>query len=898
MRLPSRAGAGGAQGREEDEQEALEDSSVGSFLREVALAPPIEPPGAERDRTGETVGHFELTKLLGRGGMGVVYAAFDRTLRREVALKLLRAGATPSEERRRRFLREARSGAAVRHPNIAAVFEAGEIDGEVFLVMERVEGRSLRAVMNAAGGALPTVEAAHIAREMARGLAAAHAASVIHRDIKPENVMIGDGKEVKILDFGLAKLRDAEDAHSAFASTDVATHEGRLLGTTSYMSPEQARGLSADARSDVFALGVVLFEMLAGARPFRGATTTDVLAAILRDAPPPLPSRGAARDLASVVMRCLAKEPSERYADAGALLAALEAAPLRTPRRPRMAVLALPVAATALIAAWFSLHAPPSRAPEPSAPSPAPRPTAITDLPLPSSSSTGAIDAYKVALQAFRDANWGQAQASLRKAIELDPTLAAAHLRLAIVLSPPGRVLRMSSSLEARAAYREATRLRGSLTPRDRALLSALEPMLGADPPDMTAASRKLAELGELSPGDAEIFHLCAVYALVDDPSLRLAAARRAVEIDPGFADAWQALAQTLAGKEDLEGAMAALERCAAAAPMATDCWFEHALIETELGRCADAEAHLRRATSDPQALAQYFRMRASMLYALGKPREAVAEVLRQVWPRLDPTQVAWRDETADRANLAAAYGDFEEARAHAREGLREVDGHPALTAHAPFALLLAEIELETGRVKEAAAVATDFLRRHEGWQLGRVLDDPSVYLSRIAARGGAIAEGDVRARRDAWYGVALRSASSADDRTRAWDLAYVAGIEREDEALEALSARPTDVPRLGVSQGFDAGIGRVLWLGGKREEAHPFFERAFRRCSRFEWIMSSMRADLLYGRALEARGAHDRACQAFARILARWGEAKPRSVTAEEARKHARALGCDAGPP
>src|SRR6185503_16699094 len=140
------------------------------------------------------------------------------------------------------------------------------------------------------------------------------------------------------------------------------------------------------------------------------------------------------------------------------------------------------------------------------------------------------------------------------KAIALDPTLAAAHLRLAIVKTTPGSVGAFGVMSEARAAYREATRLRGALSPRDRALLAALEPLLGADSPEMTAASRRLAELGKVYPEDAEIFHLCAVYGISDFPELRLAAARRAVELDPEYADAWQMLAQTLVIKGDPEG--------------------------------------------------------------------------------------------------------------------------------------------------------------------------------------------------------------------------------------------------------------------------------------------------------------------------------------------------------
>jgi serine/threonine protein kinase len=298
--------------------------SLDSFLREVARMPDVAPPGAEPDRTGQKLAHFRIRSKLGQGGMGVVYAAEDLRLRRKVALKVLPLAVVAHKERKRRFLREARSASAVMHPNLATVFDVGEADGTVFIAMEHVEGKTLRRLLEDSGGKLQPAEAVRIARDAAAGLAKAHEAGVVHRDLKPENVMIAADGTVKVLDFGLAKLADTPEPLDADAGTetadDIASRAGRILGTPGYMSPEQARGAAVDARSDVFACGVILYEMLTGSRPFRGATTVDLLAALERDEPRPVRELAAVPpDLAQTIERCLRKDPEERFADGAAL---------------------------------------------------------------------------------------------------------------------------------------------------------------------------------------------------------------------------------------------------------------------------------------------------------------------------------------------------------------------------------------------------------------------------------------------------------------------------------------------------------------------------------------------------------------------------------------------------
>ncbi len=280
------------------------------------------------DPAPSRIGPFRVIAPLGQGGMGVVYRAEDETLRRVVALKLL-PDASGSDERRQRFLREARSAAAITHPNVATVYQVGEADGRVYIAMELVAGENLRERM--ARGRLDLETAKDLATQIARGLAAAHEQGIVHRDLKPENVMITPDGVVKLLDFGLAKTALESPAsgktEAALAKTEtlVTSDEGRIMGTPEYMSPEQALGAPLDVRSDVFSLGIVLYEMLAGQRPFDGTTTGALLVAIARDTPRPLREVAPEVDegLDAIVTRCLAKAPAERFASAGEIVNAL-----------------------------------------------------------------------------------------------------------------------------------------------------------------------------------------------------------------------------------------------------------------------------------------------------------------------------------------------------------------------------------------------------------------------------------------------------------------------------------------------------------------------------------------------------------------------------------------------
>ncbi len=262
--------------------------------------------------SGDRLGPYRIEAPLGAGGMGEVYRAHDTRLGRDVALKVLR-----ERESVERFEREARAVAALSHPNILAIHDVGTDGGRAYVAMELLQGETLRERLTA--GPLPLRKALEIGAEIARGLAAAHAAGIVHRDLKPDNVWITREGGVKILDFGLA--RSVVPAGMADKTRTDVTVPGTVLGTVAYMAPEQVRGEAAGPAADVFALGVVLYEMLSGRQPFRAATAPETMTAILREDPPPLEAVPPAVE--RVVRRCLEKRPAERFQSSGDLSFAL-----------------------------------------------------------------------------------------------------------------------------------------------------------------------------------------------------------------------------------------------------------------------------------------------------------------------------------------------------------------------------------------------------------------------------------------------------------------------------------------------------------------------------------------------------------------------------------------------
>ena len=332
---------------------------------------------------GHTISHYKILEKLGEGGMGVVYKAEDLKLQRPVALKFLPARALGDTKAKERFLREARAAAALQHPNICTVHEIGEEDGQTFIVMAYIEGRELTEEIRE--GPLPISRAVDLATQIAQGLQEAHNNGTVHRDVKPANIMVTSRGRAVVMDFGLAQLA---------SSKAKLTREGSTVGTSAYMSPEQMGGETVDRRTDIWALGVVLYEMLAGALPFRGEYEQAIQYSIVYEAPEPLREArpDVPTDIENIISKILEKKPAERYQQLGDLIADLQAArtasgtpvatpaatgssvatgspagPATTPQPTSRRTFYLAAAALAVVAialtAWFT-RAPDARAPE------------------------------------------------------------------------------------------------------------------------------------------------------------------------------------------------------------------------------------------------------------------------------------------------------------------------------------------------------------------------------------------------------------------------------------------------------------------------------------------------------------------------------------------------------
>ncbi len=306
------------------------------------------------DLTGRTLGHYRVLEEISRGGMGIVYRATDTRLNRDVALKVLPGDLTQDADRRRRFLHEAQAASALEHPHIAVIYEADEADGTAYIAMELIRGEKLSDVL--ARQRMAPARALELAAEIAAGLSRAHEKGIIHRDLKPANVMLSDEGHAKIIDFGIAKLIESSAMAGAPTQTSHDTGVGVVLGTMTYMSPEQARGDSVDHRSDIFSFGILLHEMLAGQPPFRGKTGIETASAILHSPAPRLPAFGpaviaeAGSEIQRIVDKCLAKDPADRYQGVKDVVVDLRAARRRLDTGTHSA--AVPAKTTTSVRRW------------------------------------------------------------------------------------------------------------------------------------------------------------------------------------------------------------------------------------------------------------------------------------------------------------------------------------------------------------------------------------------------------------------------------------------------------------------------------------------------------------------------------------------------------------------
>ncbi|HUS26904.1 MAG TPA: protein kinase [Kofleriaceae bacterium] len=822
----------------------VDDADSDAFLREVARVDDLPPPDGEL-RAGDRLAHFVIGARLGAGSMGAVYEARDEKLGRTVAIKVMRR---TTDEARARFLQEARAAAAVSHPNLVTVHEIGEDAGRAFIVMERIRGKTLRGVR-----ASSAREAVDLLTAIAAGLAAAHAAGVVHRDLKPDNVMRTEDGAIKVLDFGIARLTD----DSALAiGTPPMTGTGLIVGTPSYMSPEQAAGEPVDARSDIYSFGVVARELIFGARA------------------PKVPP-GEPGSLPAILDRCVRDARDERYANGREVHAALStlSAKLEARRTPRSRSLVwLVCALVGLVGIGIAWRVTRSSTP-PAAPRVKPRAlAAAADL---RTTNTQARDAYVGAFTALHDAQFFEAVRGFERAVELDPGFAAAHLRLGLAKRW------FHSKEEGRTSFAFAVKHRDELDARDRGLLEAAEPAVMREPFDYAESQKRFSALLAIYPDDTELMYwLGWTYGELGEHEQLMPLLDRMAAVDPTAAVVMSSRALTLFYLGDLRGAREAAIECRRIAPTQGTCAFELQKILDDAGACDELETVLRAwmiASPDepraPHALAR-------LLLATRRPREAVDEMFEQARSRLPEAQRAAAKLDDDDA-IAFATGDFTQAPPD----------------HGPVRNALDRIDLafETGNAQLARRTAEQFLAKSSAFSQGHgssdgdLFGDPTGAILATLARTGAITREELQHKRDAWVHE-LDASIGGNYHRMIWAHGYADTVATADEAAGALAALPRYEP-LPATYWFPfvyGRIGRTFVLGGRPADAMPYLERATKRC------MERDPRDFLYlGLAHQALGQSAEACSAFGEVVTRWGNAKPRSVTAEKARQQMAALAC-----
>jgi eukaryotic-like serine/threonine-protein kinase len=878
-------------------------------------------------------GRYRLGMQIGAGGMGSVHKGVDERLRREVAIKLLPAKALGDAEAKERLRREAMSGAALRHPGIAHVYDVGDTDdGGAFLVMELVEGQSLRTLIDSASWDDRSRIAAIM--ETARALGAAHRTGLVHRDVKPDNIMLRSDGRIVLLDFGIAK--------PGGEGTGIATltAAGAVVGTPAYFAPEQALGELIDPRTDQFALGVTAYELLARTIPWPASTGPKLMAAILRDPPLPLalPDTALATAVRPVLERALAKSREDRFVDvdafadalgvAAGVTVSLRALPQITPSSPRGPTVLTPaeLAPTQMQAGTLPSSTPKGDAPGVPATSAATwRRTpwiAITSLLLvlagaggllargelrrsappvastagttpavpwweerPVTSSPEALKAYLDGVKSLREQT-SRLRVNLERAIALDPDFAAAHLM---------RVLNFGCDGDVRDSYQKALSGRDRLSERERALIEAYEPVCQHDPPDEPETSRRLRALTERFPDHPMIWEL-ASSDVTGGTQERLAALDRAIAIDPGFALAFNNRAGILLEIGDQGGALASIQSCLAVSPGAATCQGTVVDIAGSSGDCPRLEREAHRYILMGGAYGDIWVKLADSIVAQGEPLEGAREALRQAEGKSRNASFL----PLEQAHADVVEGDFDAAR-RAAEAMDVAAGRSPLELdHELAAVAIVQIAEEVGDAAGARLAAERFLSRRAAWQPTFRRDDTALMLAALQQVGAITASDATRQREER---IVRRQSAAAAEGARngpfeLWELFWARGAMTPADAREALDAMP-EVPVSKASQ-FDAddeSVGRTLLLAGRVDDAIPWLERASRACNALTAPFESTHAHWRLGQAREQKGDTAGACTEYQRVLDRWGHAKPRSVTADAVRERSKALGCRVSP-
>ncbi len=900
---------------------------------------------------GDKLAHYTIESMLGSGGMGAVYLAVDSRLHRRVALKVILETDKPEEvqESAARLLREARAAASLTHPNIVGVFDVGESDGRVYLAMEYVVGKTLRDLMR--DESIAWQRRLRWLVEVARALGAAHREGLVHRDIKPENVMVRDDGLVKVLDFGIARRTAAPvdpTGKTEHAHIGTLTGKGLVVGTPMYMAPEQLKGGDPDTRTDQFSWGVMSYEVLCGERPW--PEKSDLLAAvatILTESPTSI--RKHAPDLPpaveATVARTLSRNPDDRFESMDEIAVLLEPLAVRsgpqinsmreTARAGRISARELPQedkkeerrstsTKQALVTAKSPEH--PLAPPPQERPSffyrkrwsfvagivvtlaassvyykwfrkptnVGPQPPASTTAPIasnapgpPPSDNPEAVTAYQEGVQQWRDGAARRSRASLERAVSLDPAFAAAHLELAIQML-------VSGEGQSQEHYQKAYSHRDRLSPRDAEVLAAFEPLVRASA-ELPAAEKKLAD-GAAKFKKEPVFEYLLGY--VRETRLDYEQAQKdyehAIARDAAYVPALHAKGHALLQLGNADAALDAYGQCIRSSATAAICLEDRILLLRDRGDCDAMEQDARAwQVVEPEAPDASYQLAAALM-ARSAPIQSVSLALKRSWNGRKEDRTT--NEAEDTANLALAQGDFATAERVT------VDWDNALVKqevvpHSGTQKQLAFIAYEEGDVQKAARIADNFLKILPALTPSSVGNDPTIWTAEYMFRAGRLSKQDLEDKRKTWLKDREANRTQQENLRLApfrWAQLYAGFAETLEEAKDALDKENDFLPLPPESRRtpeFDAQLGKTYALAGRYDDALPPLRAVTTACIALGSPILQTRSFYFLGMALEGKGDLEGAKKAYQEVINRWGNAKPRSRTAEEAKKRLKQL-------
>jgi tetratricopeptide (TPR) repeat protein/predicted Ser/Thr protein kinase len=804
---------------------------------------------------GQTVSHYRILEKLGEGGMGVVYAAEDTHLGRRVAIKFP-AAVTGEHDFRARFLREARAISTLSHHHIAAIYDYGEMDNggngknQPFIVMELIKGSSLAELMHE--GALTIKRAVEIIADVAEALAEAHHHGVIHRDIKPSNVLLNERGEVKVLDFGLAKqIKEdtaqpvSSDARTLFATQ---TRSGAILGTPLYLSPEQARGGHVDGRSDVFALGALLYECIAGKPAFSGAGALEIAGQVLHVEPPPPSSINpyVPEELDRITMKALSKKPEARYQSAEKMLADLravheelsDAEARRTERldapgtkhssalmtlsnalrRPRLSLgLFLIVIAVAALAVWGLVR---WRRPAPYKP------------------STEAQRWYDTGTAALRDGLFYQASKVLEKATQADDNFALAHARYAEALMELDYVDKAKDELLRVSALAPD---RTTLPPLDALYLDAVTASVRRD---FSSAIAAYSAIARLSPDEAQVYvDLGRAYENNEETNKAIESYVKATTLDPQYATA-HLRAGVLYGRQlQLQSAHAAFDKAdqiyqaLGKVEGRAEVFYQRAYLFVRSGRMAEARQQLEEALDLAHAIdyqSQQIKTMLLLVYVF-RHEGRIAEAQRLATDAVNLAQSNNMETLTARGliDLGGVFflqGEFSEAEKYFKQGFEFAQRYKSPRNEARALLMMGSLRVQQGNADDALYYIERALPFYQQGAYRTEVSRALILLGRVNRL-----KGDYDAALKA-YQQQLQSAEQVNDLVQK-ALAHE-GIgtvlmyqEQYPEALGHFEQKYEISKSLGNQMDVGYGLSEradALWQMGRYEEAQALLDEAF----------------------------------------------------------------------